>query len=215
MWTFIVAGVLAIAALQPPTTQPATATRQPLPDPVSINNQLGVVLQKGTEGSTVTVEPDGNRGWSILDGETSIANKRVNPPGLANNLRIDRLSVGKDSAIVKVILSPSKRTTEFAKLLETVDIAEQPVLIDTKGTQYPAVGFIYRDDTITRVRYTLGHPLKGLNEAPAVGRNRPDRELTLIFAVNNGVDIKELKVGKVTLEDWAAAPKHVEAPPKR
>ncbi len=212
MWTYIVAGVLAIAALQP-ATQPPTAT--PLLDPVTINNQIGVVLQKGTEGSSLTVEQDGNRGWSILDGETTIANNRINPPGLAKSLSINLFTVGKDAAIVKVVLSPSKRTTEFAKLLETVDIAEQPVLIDTKGTKYPAVGFIYRDDTMTRVRYTLGHPLKGLKEAPAISRNRPDRELTLIFTVNNGVDIKELRVGKVSLEDWAAAPKHVEAPPKR
>ena len=38
---------------------------------------------------------------------------------------------------------------------------------------------------------------------------------TLIFVVNNGVDIKELKVDKVSLEDWATKPRHVESARKR
>ena len=187
--------------------QPASPA---LPEPVTVSNQIGYTLQKGTEGPNITTVEEG-KGWAIQDGDTTIANDKVNRPGLETSLRIDKFAIGKDTAMVKVVLTPTKRSPEFVALLETTDGKSPPTLRDTKGTKYPAVGFVFRDSTMTKIRYTLGSPLKGLDEAPAVSRNRPDRELTLIFIVNDGVDLKELKIGKVLLEDWSGAPKHVDA----
>jgi hypothetical protein len=178
--------------------------------PFTVGNSLGFTIQKGTEGPNLTLTDDG-KGWAIQDGRTDIFNSKIAGRGaLEKPLRVERFALTGDTAIVKIVVSPSERDAVFGDLLETIDRNAQPLLVDTSDTTYPAVGYIYKDSTVTTVRYTQANPIKNWGELPSVTRNTPDKKLTLVFVVNNGVDIKELRVGSVQLEDWAARPKHVE-----
>lgn len=225
----LVAGVIGLAGIgwgQPATTQPATTPKtaqpirteeakpeaKPAVEPVTMGSQLGFVIQKGTEGQSLTTVSEG-KSFAIVDGETTIENSKLNKAGLSQNLKIDRVSLGTETVLVKVVVTPSKRSAAFVDAMEGADAKGAPVLVDTKGVKYSAVGFVHRDSKATKVRFTQGTPLSKMGDAPSVTRNTPDRELTLLFVVNEGVELKEFRVGKGVIEDWSEKPKKVERRP--
>lgn len=178
--------------------------------PFRVGNSIGKMIQKGTEGGNVTLAED-SRGWAIQDGYVDLFLARMPQRGaLEKALRIDHFALTGDTACVMVVVSPAEREATFGDILETVDRNAQPLLVDKSGTTYPAVGYIYQDQTVFKLRYTQANPIKNWGELPSVTRNTPDKKLTIIFVVNNGVDLTELRVGNVSLEDWQARPKHVE-----
>lgn len=190
------------------TTSAITAT------PVSVANSIGQTIQKGTEGPDLVIAQD-SRGWAVQDGKTVIATNRLNTAGLEKSLRIDHFSLNADTALVRVILTPTQRPDEFNKKFEGIDPSAQPLLVDTNGTTYQAVGYIFKDSTKFELRYTQANPLKTIGEAPRVTRNTPDKFLTLIFVVNNGIDLKEFRIGDTVLDDWSAKAFHVDMPIRR
>ena len=196
MWNALVAMLMTVVALAQP---------QPPVRPIEVSNAMGFVIQKGTERD-LTVSQE-TRGWAVRDGE-----QKFKPEELANRnvdakLRIDRFAPGDDTVIVKVNMTPEQRGAEFWKKVEGADKKKAVVLVDTKGRKYEAVGFIYRDPKIVHLRFTRGTPLKGMAEAPSVSRTTPDRELTLVFVVSLGVEIKELRIGDVVVETYEPAVK--------
>ncbi|MBX3376349.1 MAG: hypothetical protein KF678_05035 [Phycisphaeraceae bacterium] len=197
--------------IQDTTSGPTISTT-----PVTVTASIGFVIQKGTEGPRLTVVDDG-KGWAIQDGTTSISRSRGgNTSGLDKALRIERFAVNSDTALVKVLLTPTQRPEEFVRDLETADPNALPVLEDINGVTYQAVGWIYRDSSKTEIRYTQANPIKSFNEIPRVTRNTPDKELTLLFVVNNGVDLIKFRIGDVVLDRWPSArPFHVDMPFRR
>lgn len=182
--------------------------------PVTVANSIGVTLQKGTEGPRLTLAQD-NRGWAVQDGKTTIATAQANKAGLEKPLRIDHFALNADTALIKVVVSPTARPDDFNKKYEAIDPSALPVLVDTNGTTYQAVGYIYKDSTKFELQFQQSNPLKNIGEAPRVTRNTPDKQLTLIFVVNNGIDLKEFRIGDTVLDDWSAKPMHVDMPFRR
>jgi hypothetical protein len=86
--------------------------------------------------------------------------------------------------------------------LDGADRGSPIELVDTNGSRYPAVGYVYKDPRMWKVRYTKGTPLAGLNDAPQVSMSTPDRTLQLVFVVTAGVDLKELYVGGTLIETF-------------
>lgn len=182
--------------------------------PVTVSNSIGKIIQKGTEGSKVSIAQDA-RGWTIQNGECTIATNRMNTAGLDKNLRIDRFALNGDTAMVKVIVTPTQRPDDFNKKYESIDPGAQPLLVDTNGTTYQAVGWTFEDSVKYDLRFTQDKPLKNIGEAPRVTRNTPDKKLVLLFVVNNGIDLKEFKIGDTVLDSWDPKPFHVDAPFRR
>lgn len=184
---------------QPASKQPAA---QPAPEKprIAAANSLGFIIQKGTEqGLSVREE---SRGWSIQDGED-----KLKPPQTVGTndlkLSITRFAPADDSVIVQVNVSPKDQPETILKALEGADKTKPVVLIDGKGRKYQPVGFVYKDPKLVHVRFTKGSPLKSLDEAPSVTRNNPDRELKLVFCVNLGVEVTELRIGDAVIERYS------------
>jgi len=182
--------------------------------PVTVSNSIGKIIQKGTEGSSITLAQD-SRGWTIQDGTTTIASNRMNTAGLEKSLRVDRFALNGDTAMVKVIVTPTQRPDDFNQKYESIDPGAQPLLVDMNGTTYQAVGWTYEDSTKYDLRYTLANPLTSIGQAPRVTRNTPDKKLVLLFVVNNGIDLKEFRIGDTVLDSWEAKPMKVDAPFRR
>ncbi|MFN0133646.1 MAG: hypothetical protein ACKVW3_14100 [Phycisphaerales bacterium] len=172
---------------------------------VTVQNGLGfgMVIQKGTEQSSLTVAEEG-RGWAIVDGEAKFDPQRIGRV-VDQKLQINKFSLTDDTVLVRVIISPSQRTPEFTKALDSADRNRPPSLMDTNGTRYDAVGFIYKDLSLAHFRYTKGSPLRGLGESgvPQVSRNTPERQMTLLFVVSRGVEISEFRVGDAVIETYS------------
>jgi hypothetical protein len=117
-------------------------------------------------------------------------------------LQITRFTAADDTVVVQVNMSPKDRNDAFNKAVEGADRSKPPVLVDGKGRKYEPVGFVYKDPKIVHLRFTKGAALKSLNEAPSVTRSNPDRDLTLLFCVNLGMDVKELRIGDKVIETY-------------
>lgn len=184
---------------QPVEAPPTTGNTGPT---IEVSNILGVIIQRGTEQG-VEVAQEG-RGWVIRSGEMTLNTDQLKGrnAGIESQLQVNRFSTNEDTVVVKVDVSPSKRSNDFGKVWDQADKDKPPTLIDTNGTKYEAVGYVYKDPSIFRLRYTRGEPLKGLAAAPSVSRSNPNRELKLVFSVSFGVDITEFRIGDLVLDTY-------------
>ncbi len=186
---------------QPVAAPPTTAFGGPF---IQANNNIGVIIQRGTEQGVEVAEE--GRGWTIRNGEMrlKIDQLKGRSAGVEPKLQVNRFSVNESTVVVQVDVSPSHRPDEFGKVYDLCDKDKPPVLVDTNGVKYEAVGFVYKDLSDFMLRYTVGAPLKGLGEAgvPSVSRSTPNRELKLVFRVSLGVDIKEFRIGDRLLETY-------------
>lgn len=181
--------------------QPQVQPKPAVPT-VEVANTLGFTIQKGTEQG-LEVEQAGS-GWAVKDGEAKIKKEELSKPGLDRKLMINKFSTADDTVVVKVNMSPSDRTAAFVKTVEGADRKKAPELVDTKGRKYPAVGFVYRDESLAWVRFTKGDPIKGLGASgmPTVSRTTPDRQMWLVYAVKLGVEIREMRIGDTVVERY-------------
>ncbi|HED54336.1 MAG TPA: CvpA family protein [Phycisphaerales bacterium] len=182
---------------------------------VSLQTRLEnrIVLQKG---QTHSLEIDEHN--FILNGEQAFAPNEFAARGLDRALRVDQFFVTPDTNIIqiKVTGDPAQVPTSYFSTSAAPDLRTDvpPMLIDTKGQSYEAIGFIYSDNNISKIRYTPGRPMRGLNEADSLVRSRDDQEMYLIFRPSVGVDIKYFAIGDVVLATFDP-PLHVDPPRKR
>jgi len=193
---------------KPVQVQEDTST---MAEPAVPNPSLGFAIQKGTEQG-LEVAQEGRQGsWAIRSGKATFDVNRPAPPGLEGKLRIDKFSVDESTAIVKVEITPRRRPNDFNTRLESADKHQPPRLIDTNGTPYPAVGYIYKDSRVMEVSYNKGSPIGGLGEEGMrqVSMTNPNRSLTLVFVVTSGVDLQSFNIGDTVIESYPK-PIHVE-----
>ena len=68
-------------------------------------------------------------------------------------------------------------------------MAPPPFLIDTKNERYVPVGYFYEDEeTKLKIRFTPGD--EQMSVLPALSRSRPALEMTLLYRVSAGHDVK-------------------------
>lgn len=80
------------------------------------------------------------------------------------------------------------------------DRTQPPVLYDTDSARYQAIGYVYRDEEIVKIRFTPQLPITGVRELERDGvelsRNNPNQEMVLIFAVTEDADIEQFALGE-------------------
>ncbi|MDX9911024.1 MAG: CvpA family protein [Phycisphaerales bacterium] len=158
---------------------------------VTVNNVFakGKTLQRGTEQGLRAREKEP----TIYDGEAKLAAALLQRRGgLEKTLVINKFEVTPDTVIVQLELSLD---AAYGPMLEASDKQQPPRLVDTNGTTYDAVGFIYFDDSLGHVRYTPGRPLTGLIEAPSLSRSKTNQSLILVFRVSLGVSVQSFAIG--------------------
>lgn len=116
--------------------------------------------------------------------------------GVNPELRVDRLASGDDTVIVQVNVTGDDNAGLLGRVARSVEAGAAPQLIDTDGTVYQAVGYLYTDSEIVEVRFTPANPIQSLNELPTLSSARTDQELKLVFQCSFGVSIEYLAYGK-------------------
>lgn len=163
---------------------------------VEVSNALGYVIQDGSQGS---LEVEGGR---IKDGEQKFDPTVVKGnKGIDHNLRIDRIFTTDDVVLVKVEVSRDKPASWLGSAARQVELVLPPQIMDTNGTAYEAVGYIYEDAGIVHIRYTPGQPIRGLSEIPySITSSRNDQKLKLVFRISRGVTIQDFRIGSKILQ---------------
>ncbi len=171
---------------------------------VHIGASIGVMMSTTAAKSAGLTLGDGNLvadGEGKLDPETQLGRK--NTP-TDRRLRVDRFVVGSGQQLVQIDVSPDKPGSmlgDAARLAPT----DKPIkLVDTNGDEYEAIGYIYEDDTLMHIRYTLGSTLSGLNDVPELSKSRiGDQKLKILFIVSSNVDIEYFVIGDDAILQFA------------
>ncbi|MBN8644406.1 MAG: hypothetical protein J0L61_04095 [Planctomycetes bacterium] len=137
----------------------------------------------------------------IVDGEhqferTALQNNR----GIDRNLRVEQFAPTRDTAVVQLLLSRDGAMSTLGRSIEAAEDILPPTIIDAEGNRYEAIGYIYAEGNIVRIRYTPGKPLRGLSELPSrVSRSKRDQSVRLIFRPTAKVKITEFALGQKTI----------------
>lgn len=202
-----VAGMDAIGATMIGDGQPFRASSAAVIEGVRVTHMLPDRIQKGQEGG---VEIDDKN--VVIGGEMRTTNVIMlsGTAGLEKTLIIDQLQTSSDTVLVWVEMPASGRRSILGKALSAAEQLLPPTLVDTQGERYQPVGFMYKDETEYRLRFSPGDPITAMAQIPALSRSRPSQRLDLIFRVSFGREIRYLSLGnKVVVEYNPAWPANV------
>jgi uncharacterized membrane protein required for colicin V production len=175
------------------------------PPNMQARTNISWTLQKGMttgldvlDDGNIIVSGDGTFGLDIL--------KQMQRSGMDRKLRVERLQGTDDTVLVQYDLSPNTPGTQVHLALRAIQESNRdsdaPCLVDTQGNRYAAVGFMYEDRELWRLRYTPGKPLEGTSEIPAISTSRPDQKITLIFRVSRNAAVQYFAVGNKAVAEF-------------
>ncbi len=127
---------------------------------------------------------------------------RRNSPQV-KKLRVDKFWYGPGQRMVQVNVGSDAAGGFLSEAAKIAPSDEPFLLIDSKGNEYEAVGYVYQDEAskLVKVRYTPGSTLSGLNEKglPKISRSKEGQKLSLIFLVSTRTEIEYFTIGDVVL----------------
>ncbi len=182
---------------RPPTT-PGRGPQDPSDFGLQIDNRIGKTIQKGNERQ---LQLDDR---VVMDGESTFTPQEVaGRSDVARELRVERFMVTPDTAIVKIDVGADSASSILGMTKALAESLLPPYIVDTDGTRYQAVGYIYEDQSIVKIRFTPGNPMRGLTELPVrLTRSRNDQKCTLVFRVSAGVRINRFMLGEETVTEF-------------
>lgn len=172
------------------------APRQRGKTAINASKSLGFSFEKRQKGGL-----DVNDKNQILRGKQKFLPDDLDARGISKNVVIKEFATTPDVVIVKVDVSPQSKASLLGRAAQAVDRILPPQLIDTDGRAYPAVGYIYKDNKIVEISYNPSQSIRGLAQIPTISSSRSDQELTLIFRVSKGVEIKTFAIGSKAILD--------------
>jgi len=162
-----------------------------------------IVIRKGTQGS-LEIDEDNN----IIGGRQNFEPDSLrNAAGMEANLRVASFANPESRAIVQIDVSAGTLQSLLGPAAGAVANDEDPIrIIDSNGVTYPALGYIYRDDDIVRLRFTPDSPIRGLRqlrrEDIELSRNNRAQSLILLFAPTDQITIEKFAIGNIVLAEY-------------
>lgn len=131
----------------------------------------------------------------ITGGTHTFATDDITNVNVPTQLRVEGFDAPPSVRVVQVNVSLGSRASVFGRALDAAERVLPPILTDTLGQPYEAVGYVFAAGDRTEIRYEPADPLRAMSELPSLSRSRPNDKLTLLFQVNDGVDIKSFSLG--------------------
>ncbi len=127
---------------------------------------------------------------------------RKNAPQ-GKKLRVEKFWFGKGLSMVQVKIGSDAAGGLLSEAAKIASGDEPFILVDTKGDEYEAVGYVFEDSSsnIFEIRYTPGSTLNGQDESgfPQISRSKDGQNLSLIFLITTRVEIQYFTIGDVVL----------------
>lgn len=160
----------------------------PAPPGFDATNRMPICFVRGHTDDLEVVSEHGRN--HILNGEAKVPIGSLAERSVERVRRVEDIRVTPDVVLVFVHVSRGQTHGSFPTLLE--GSGEAPSLLDTQGSRYLPVGFVYTDSSWARVRYEPGNLLTKMSDLPVTTRSRADQRLWLIYRVSFGRTIKHL-----------------------
>lgn len=110
-------------------------------------------------------------------------------------LRVGMFNTTPDTAILQVDVSLDSKLSLLGRSVQSAESVAPPMLIDSIGQTYQAVGWIFEEPNQIDVRFTPDEPIRGLAEIPTLSRTKSGQKLTLLFVVSKKVSIEKFTLG--------------------
>jgi hypothetical protein len=170
---------------------------------------IGFIIKKGTERSLKLEEAASGKEQLISEGEEVFSAKEIkeNSRALDRQLQIKNLAAPDDVVIVRLDVSNGTRMSMLGRAALGADQSQPPMLVDADGQTYEAVGYVFIDPAVYRLRFTPGSPLANVAEAPPLSKSQSsDTKLQFIFRVSRGVTVVRYQIGNKVIADWSETP---------
>jgi hypothetical protein len=194
--------IINLAAAAAPLNAEGAAVLKGLTDqtsPLRISPRLqGVAINKTLAQSRGFSLAEKNE---ILDGDAQFTMAEVGARIPDRSLAVDTLGGDATTVAVQADVGPNSPMSILNEASAAATVA--PALIDHLDQRYQAIGYLYKDSTTVRLRYTPGRPLESLNDLPAMSRSRTDQQLTMFFRVTSGVRVKQYVIGNNVVVSFA------------
>jgi hypothetical protein len=168
---------------------------------VQVTNTLGFTIQKGTHGGLDLTDDNAIRG-----GRQNFAPDAFQQSGIIDRkLRVERFGGSEDAGIIQLDVSATQQVNLLLRSVTNVETGEdRPMLVDSQGRTYPAVGYVYQARDLVTVRFTPGSPIRSVaNDIDTpLSLSRADQKMRLIFRVSVGAEIRYFVVGKTIVADY-------------
>jgi hypothetical protein len=143
-----------------------------------------------------------NEANHVVDGDGTYDVKtevgRRNAP-TSKKLRIEQYALGSGQALIRVNVGPESPFGFLSDAARDAELDAPLLLIDTKGNEYEAIGYEYKDSKIYTARFTRGATLTGIQDTPDLSRSRDDQKLSLLFVVTDRVQISQFVIGDIAI----------------
>ena len=131
----------------------------------------------------------------IVSGEHTFMTDDITGKRVMQDLKVTGFQTPPGVSLVQVDVSLGQRASLLGRAVDAAERLLPPVLTDTLGQQYQAVGYIFGGGDRTTVKYEPSDPVRSMEELPALSRSRPGDTLVLLFQVNTGVELTSLSLG--------------------
>ncbi|MEM1331742.1 MAG: hypothetical protein AAGG07_14430 [Planctomycetota bacterium] len=172
---------------------------------IGTNLGRGLVIQAGDQGQ-LRINDDNE----IVGGQDAFDPGLFQRSGVIDkSLRIATFSVGSDVQMVQLDVGANSPHSFISRAVANAETDAPPMLLDTQDRPYQAVGYIYQDNSIVRMRYTPDRPLYGIDalgtDGITMSRNTPGQSLILLFRVTTGVELKAFTLGNKVISEFTPA----------
>jgi len=159
---------------------------------VSISSDLRDITLSRQDRGGLRVTEDPNL---IVSGEHTFMTEDITGKRVLPELRVEGFQTPPGVRLVQVDVSLGRRASLLGQAVDAAERLLAPVLVDTRGERYQAVGYIFGGGDRTTVRYEPSQPIRSMEELPALSRSRPNDSLVLLFQVNQGVELESFSLG--------------------
>ncbi|CAG0948214.1 hypothetical protein PHYC_00011 [Phycisphaerales bacterium] len=173
-----------------------------LPEGIQATLRLpwNVTLQKGQHGQLDLSEENNTN--IIMQGTAEIYVSELPKALTERGLRVENFIADSTTVLIQMEVGPSSRTSLLGGAVTAAENILPPMLVDTQGDQYQPVGFVYQDETVFKVRFSPGDPIRSMSQLPSLSRSRPTQKMVLLFRVSLGREIKMFNKGSKTIYDF-------------
>jgi hypothetical protein len=131
----------------------------------------------------------------IVSGEHTFMTEDITGKRVMQELKVTGFQTPPGASLVQVDVSLGERASLLGRAMDAAERLLPPVLTDTLGQQYRAVGYIFGGGDRTTVKYEPSDPVRSMEELPSLSRSRPGDTLVLLFQVNTGVELTSFSLG--------------------
>ncbi len=158
-------------------------------DGIAASSNLKVAFNRQNRGS-LDVNADNK-----VQGGTHKFSRSAMSTNVPQSLRVSQFHVPPQSKMVQVNVGEQSKFSLLGKAQQAGLNVLPPVLIDSNGQQYEAIGWIFEDGPNIEYRYTPGQPIRGLEQIPNLSLSREDRDVTLLFIVPQRITLTAFALG--------------------